>query len=85
MTEVCLQRSGVVTSIRQRIAAGMSEHVRVRLETELRLDSCSLNHSSKAAELNGAPRSDVNTNGPLGSCYEQCQLDGSWCHDVGRE
>ena len=46
--EVCLQRSRVMTSVSQRIAAGMSEHVRMRLEAELRLDPCSLDHPGEA-------------------------------------
>ena len=48
VTKISLQRSGVVTTIRQRIAARMSKHVRMRLEAKLRLDPCSLNHPSKA-------------------------------------
>jgi hypothetical protein len=46
--EIRLQRSGIVTTIRQRIAARMSEHVRMRLETKLRLDPRSLDHSGEA-------------------------------------
>ncbi len=48
MTEVRLQRPSIVTTIRQRIAACMSKHVRMGLEGKLRLDSCSLNHPGEA-------------------------------------
>ena len=40
--------TSVVTSVRQRIAAGMSEHVRMRLEAKLRLDTCPLDHPGEA-------------------------------------
>jgi hypothetical protein len=33
MTEVSLKRSGIVSLIGKRVAAGVPEHVRVRLET----------------------------------------------------
>ena len=48
LPQVCLQRPGIVTTVRQRIAAGMSEHVRVRLEAELGLDTCSFDHPGEA-------------------------------------
>ena len=37
-----------MASISESIAAGMSEHVRMRLEAELRLDTCALDHPGKA-------------------------------------
>ena len=42
--EISLERPRVVASIGQRKAAGMPEHVRMRLEAELRLDTSALNH-----------------------------------------
>ena len=48
MTEVGLQGPRVVPLVGQRITAGVPEHVRVRLEGELRLDPYPLNHAGKA-------------------------------------
>ena len=42
VSKVCLKRSCIVASVSQRIAAGMPEHVRVRLEVELCFDPCPL-------------------------------------------
>ena len=38
VSKIRLQRPGMVTAVRQRITAGVPEHVRVRLEAEFRLD-----------------------------------------------
>ncbi len=46
--EVRLQCPGIVTSVGQRIAAGVPEHVRVWLEAEFRLATCSFNHPGEA-------------------------------------
>ena len=51
--EVGLQRARVVPLVRQRVAAGVPEHVRVRLEPELGLEPCPLDH---AGEASGARR-----------------------------
>jgi hypothetical protein len=48
MSKVSLEGSRVVASVRQRVAASMPEHMRVRLERQLRHSSCSFNHASEA-------------------------------------
>jgi hypothetical protein len=52
VSEIRLQRSGIVTTIRDRITTRMSQHVRMRLEAELRLDARSLDHTG---EVLGVP------------------------------
>lgn len=49
MPEVGLQRSRVVPFVRERIAAGVPEHVRVGLEAELRLEARPLDHAGEAS------------------------------------
>ncbi len=46
--EICLQRPRVVASVRQRIAAGVPEHVWMGLKSQLCLDGCPLDHPSEA-------------------------------------
>lgn len=48
MSQVRLQRACVVTLIGERIAAGVSEHVRMDLESQLGRYACPLDHSRKA-------------------------------------
>ena len=43
--KIGLQRSGVMAVIRQLVATGMPEHVRMRLKGELGLDPSALNHA----------------------------------------
>lgn len=62
MPEVSLQSPRIVPLVSVR------EHVRVRLEAKPRLSPSALDHARKAAVLNGAPRSEVNTKGDFGSC-----------------
>ena len=50
----------------KRLAVGMTQHVRVRLEGQLGLNPRSLTMRTKPAVLNGAARSEVNTKGDLG-------------------
>ena len=47
--EVGLQRARVVPLVGQGVAAGVPEHVRVRLEAELGLDPRSLDHAGEAS------------------------------------
>ena len=68
MTKIGLQGAGVVAVIGELVAAGMPQHVRMRLEAELRPVPARSIMRANPAGLNGAPRSDVNTNGDLGSC-----------------
>lgn len=48
VTEVCLKRSCIVAPVSKRVAAGVSEHVWVRLEAELRLEPCPFQHPREA-------------------------------------
>jgi hypothetical protein len=55
MPKVRLQRPRIVTTVRQRIAARMSKHVRMRLEAKLRLDPCPFDHPRKASAAERSP------------------------------
>lgn len=68
MPEVSLQRPRVVPFIGQRKPTCVSQHMSVSLEAQLAPCPGSLDHSGEPGVLNGAPRSDVNTKGLLGSC-----------------
>lgn len=68
MPEVSLQGPRVVTLVRQREAAGVPEHVRVRLESQLGLDPALSIIRANPAVVNASPRSEVNTQGDFGSC-----------------
>jgi len=48
MPQIGLQRPRIVAPVGQRVAAGMPEHVRKRLEAQLRLDPCTFDHSGEA-------------------------------------
>jgi hypothetical protein len=48
VTEISVQRPRIVPSVGEGIAAGVSEHVRVRLEAELRLDPRSPGRGERA-------------------------------------
>ena len=47
--KVSLQRSGIVSLIGERIATGMPEHVRVRLEPKFGFGARALDHASEAS------------------------------------
>jgi hypothetical protein len=47
VAEIRLQRPGVVAFVGERVAAGVPQHVRVRLEPKFGLGCCSLNHPSE--------------------------------------
>jgi hypothetical protein len=47
VAEVGLQGAGVVPVIRQLIAAGVAQHVRMRLEAQLGLDASALDHAGE--------------------------------------
>ena len=51
--QVCLQGPGIVTTVRQRVAAGMPQHVRMRLEAKLRLDPCPFDHPGETGSSEG--------------------------------
>ena len=48
MAEVGLQRPGVGALVRQRVARGMAQHVRMDLERQLGLDPDALDHLLQA-------------------------------------
>ena len=48
MAQVCLKRPGVGAPVRQRIARGMAQHVRMDLEGHLGLDPGALDHLLQA-------------------------------------
>ena len=48
MSKVRLKRSGVVTLVGQRVAAGMAQHVRVYLEGQLGVPARALDHAGKS-------------------------------------
>src|SRR5262245_4786376 len=54
VAEVSLQGPRIVPLIGQRVAAGMPEHVRVRLERKLRFDPCPLDHAGKPGGAEGS-------------------------------
>ena len=59
----------IVALVGQREATGMPQHVRMGLEAQPGLDRQRAPPClAKPAVVNGEPRSDVNTNGDLGSC-----------------
>ena len=68
VTEVSPKRSGIVSLVRERIAAGVPEHVRVSLEPKSGFGTRALDHAGKPSRREWCARSDVNTNGDLGSC-----------------
>ena len=49
MTEVSLKRSGIVSLVGERVAAGVPEHVRVRLEAKLGPGARALNHAGETS------------------------------------
>ncbi len=55
VAEVSLQRPRIVPFVRQRVAAGVPEHVRVRLKGKLRLSPCPLDHAGEPGGAEGSP------------------------------
>ena len=47
VSEVGLERSRIVAPVRQGVAAGVAQHVRVNLKAELCLDACAFDHAGK--------------------------------------
>jgi hypothetical protein len=67
VTEVCLQRPRVVAAIGKGVAAGVTQHMGMRLDRKFGPGGGSIDHLAKPAVVNGVPRSDVNTKGDFGS------------------
>jgi len=63
MAEVCLQRPGIDAFVGHRIAAGMTQHVRVNLEAHLRLLAGAGQELGEPDGVNGPPRSEAKTKG----------------------
>lgn len=69
MAQVGLQCPRIVPLVCEGVATGVPQHVRMRLETKPCRVAGSLYHAGEApAMVNGAPRSDMKTNGDFGSC-----------------
>ena len=68
MAEIGLQGAGVVPLVGQCEPAGVTQHVRMALERQSRLDASPLHHPGKPSRGEGPARSLVKTNGDLGSC-----------------
>ena len=49
VAKVSLQRSGIVSLIRERVAASVPQHVRVRLEPKFGFGARTLDHASEAS------------------------------------
>jgi hypothetical protein len=55
VAEPSLDRPCVVALVGERVAAGVTEHVRMRLELEAGAGGGTLDHSGKAAVVKGSP------------------------------
>lgn len=53
--EISLQSPGVVPLVGQRVATGVPQHVRMRLEGQLSLPTCTLDHAGKSCGTEGCP------------------------------
>jgi hypothetical protein len=68
MAEISLQGARVGALVGKLKAAGVTEHVRVRLEPSLAATPSRATILRHPAVVKGEPRSDVNTNGEAGCC-----------------
>src|SRR5262245_63225012 len=66
VAEVSLQRPRVVAFVGQRVAAGMPQHVRVRLECEFGLDRCPFHHAGEPGSAERCPALRGEHEGRLG-------------------
>src|SRR5262249_18897160 len=66
VAEVSLQRPCVGAFVGQRVAAGMPQHVRVRLECELGLDRCPFHHAGEPGSAERCPALRGEHEGRLG-------------------
>ena len=55
MSEIGLQRPSIVSPVRQRVAAGMPQHVRVGFKAELGLGTSTLDHTREPGRAEGCP------------------------------
>src|SRR5450830_539789 len=53
VAEIGLQGAGIVSLVRQRVAAGMAQHMWVRLKPELGLNARPLHHASEPRRAEG--------------------------------
>lgn len=53
VSEVCLQRSGIVAFVGERVTASVAQHVRVSLEAQPCLDTGTLDHPCEACRGEG--------------------------------
>ena len=68
MTEVALERPRVVPLVGERVAAGMAQHGGWGLKANLASNPARSIMRAKPAVVNGAPRSEVKTNGDFCTC-----------------
>jgi len=66
VTEVGLQGAGVVALVGQRVATGVSQHVRVRLERQLGLPARPFDHAGEASRTKRSPAFRGEHEGQLG-------------------
>ena len=55
VAEIGLQGARIVALVSQRVAAGVPQHVRVRLEPQLGLSARTFHHAGKACRAEGCP------------------------------
>jgi hypothetical protein len=68
VSETSLECPRIVATIGQRVATGVPEHVRVRLEGELGLPSRPLDHTSEPGSAKRLLLLRLNTNDDFDSC-----------------
>ena len=73
VAKVRLQGPCVMAVVSEGKPTGMPQHMRVSLEAEARRLPARSTIRANPAVVNGAPRSQVNTNGDFGSC-SRCSL-----------
>ena len=73
MAEIRLQRPRVGAFVRQRVARGMAQHVRMHLEGHLGLDPGPLDHLLQAGHGEGRPPLADEDEGRLGIAFQRPQ------------
>ena len=53
MPEVSLQGAGIMAFVRQRVSAGVAQHMRVYLKTNASVDPCSFHYAGEASRAEG--------------------------------
>jgi hypothetical protein len=66
MPEIGLDCARVVAIVGELVAAGMAQHVGMRLDAQIGHGGCPLDHAEKPGADSGAPRSETKTKGEAG-------------------